>query len=123
MITISVLDLLFDCRLVAGNCGHAALVGFLVQNGSGITKNPERALALYIQAAELGDPYAMVKLGALRLLREYFSPLTFDSGNLYDGTDKTLPNKSVDYAAALSWYQKAAEQRLAMAETNIGTYG
>ena len=74
-------------------------LGFMYENGYGVSKNYSKAIEWYKKATENGNTKAQNSLGDMYYL-----------GN---GVTK-------DYSKAIEWYRKAAEQGYAIAQYNLG---
>lgn len=74
--------------------------GYMLANGWGVDKDPERAVGLFEKAAGMGHAGGMVGLGFAH----------------YHG----LGVPAVNYSAALHWYRQAADAGDAMGHYNLG---
>ena len=84
----------FEAAAGAGHAGAQRSLGFLVESGKGVVKDPARAMTLYLTAAEAGDAVAQFNVGVCSL------------------QGKGLP---IDVEKGIAWLQKAAEQGRAQA--------
>jgi len=83
----------------AGDADAQFSLGWLYDQGQGVTQDYAQAAAWYRKAAEQGDASAQFNLGSL-----------YRQG-------RGVPQ---DYAQATAWYRRAAEQGLARAQYNLG---
>jgi uncharacterized protein len=82
-----------------GHAGAQNNIGWMCQNGWGVTRDYAAALSWYRRAADQGLAAAQRNLALL-----------YEQGQ----------GVSQDHAVALSWYRKAADQGDAAAQTNLG---
>lgn len=82
-----------------GNASAYYILGELYQAGKGVEASPEKALESYTAGAEAGNPASQNKLG-----------LVYGQGDLGITADK---------AKSEEWFQKAADQGLALAHFNL----
>jgi len=75
------------------------LLGMMYELGLGVSKNAEKSVAYYRQAAEKGYSYAQYNLA-----------VSYDSG-------VGIP---INYREAVKWYTRAAEQGASFAQYNLG---
>ncbi|MBI3563398.1 MAG: SEL1-like repeat protein [Gammaproteobacteria bacterium] len=73
-------------------------IGFIYENGEGVTQDYNQAQSWYRKAAELDNALAQYNLGLL-----------YENGR----------GVKQDYAEAVSWYRKSAEQDYASAQNNL----
>ncbi|MBK6758554.1 MAG: sel1 repeat family protein [Moraxellaceae bacterium] len=97
-------------------------LGFMYYKGDGVLQDYTEAASWYLKAAEQGDAMAqsflgfMCREGSTRTGRWKAGMRQFSLGQMYrngEGVPK-------DYAQAMSWYLKAAEQGEASAQFNLG---
>lgn len=74
-------------------------LGALYENGQEVEANPERALSLYLKAANAGDPEAQNDLGAIYA---------------------TGANVDQNFVVAIGWYKQAMANDSAVAAANLG---
>jgi len=118
-----------------GDADAALNLGYMLQHGLGITKDPVQALAWYRQAAAKGETQADYYLGSMYLNGEgvpqdarqafdhYKKAADHDDrsaqcmlGQMYeDGSGVTQ-----DYTQAMTWYRKPASLGYACAEDGLG---
>ena len=83
----------------AGRASAKSLLGWMYAQGAGVNADPQRALALYLEAANAGDLSARNNLGELH---------------------ETGRGVAVDGAKAAEYYKAAAEAGFAPAQFNLG---
>ena len=84
---------------IQGNANAQIILGFMYENGEGMTKNFDEAVKWYRRAADQGYAIAQNNLGDI----------------YYYGKGVTR-----DYDKALNWFRKAADQGYAEAQNNMG---
>jgi tetratricopeptide (TPR) repeat protein len=84
-----------------GNASAQANLGWMYENGQGISQDSAEALRWFRKAADQGDAWAQNNLGVL-----YRS-----------GSRTSVPQ---DYAESLHWFRRAADQGYAIAQYNLG---
>ena len=116
------------CEREAGQNNEQALflLGVLYQSGIGVLQNTEKALKFYQKAAMKNHPNAMLNLyGYYRdhsadKTANYWLKKLAEQGvaEAQDAYANTL-HKDKKYEEAVQWYEKAAKQGLAVAQTHL----
>ena len=83
-----------------GDASAQANLGYMYENGHGVTRNFQQAVAWYRKSAEQGHAKGQLNLGYM-----------YESG-------QGVPQ---DYQQAVGWYRKASQQGHPQAQLNLGT--
>lgn len=114
-----------------GNSNAQTKLGWIYQNGQGITQNYQEAIRWYQLAAQQGDPIAQNNLGVLyHTLSQYVEALKWISLSANNGNSTAQYNLFIiyngglgvakNYQVAEEWFQLALKKENAAAQNIVG---